>query len=160
MTGFPMLTISWQTFASDILHLGVAFLLALPIGWNRERAERTAGVRTFPIVALAACGFVMIGSAIPGSTAESYSRILQGLIVGIGFVGGGAILRDKGGVTGTATAASIWNIGVVGAAVGLSQYHIAVILAAINLVTLKFLTPIKHQIDPEPGDAGDRPMGK
>ncbi len=160
MTGFPMLAVTWQTFASDILRLGLAFLLALPIGWNRERAERTAGVRTFPIVALAACGFVMIGTAIPGSTAESYSRILQGLIVGIGFVGGGAILRDKGGVTGTATAASIWNIGIVGAAVGLSQYHIAVILAAINLVTLKFLTPIKHQIDPPPEDPGDRLTGK
>ncbi len=164
MNAFPMLATTWQTFASDILHLGVAYALALPIGWNRERAERTAGVRTFPIVALAACGFVMIGTAIPGSSAESYSRILQGLIVGIGFIGGGAILRDKGGVTGTATAASIWNIGIVGAAVGLDQYVVAVILALINFVTLKFLTPIKHEINPvaasRPLDGDDQPVGK
>ena len=56
-------------------------------------------------------------------------------------IGGGAILRDKGGVTGTATAASVWNIGIVGAAVGMGGYHIAVALSLVNFLTLRFLKP-------------------
>ena len=89
----------------------------------------------------------MLGLEIPNTTPDTYSRLLQGLITGIGFVGAGAILRDREGVTGTATAASIWNIGIVGAAVGLKLYHIAVVLTAINLLTLLVLTPLKRRLD-------------
>jgi putative Mg2+ transporter-C (MgtC) family protein len=88
----------------------------------------------------------MLGN-VTGSSADSYSRILQGLITGIGFIGGGAILKDKEGVTGTATAASIWNIGIVGAAVGLQLYHIAIVMTAINLLTLGILTRVKQQME-------------
>jgi putative Mg2+ transporter-C (MgtC) family protein len=147
MDSLSMLAPSWQSVMSDSLRLGLAYVLALPVGWNRELEGHRAGLRTFPIVSVAACGFIMLGTAMPGSTPDTYSRILQGLITGIGFIGGGAILRDKEGVTGTATAASIWNIGIVGAAVGLSLYHIAVVLMAINLLTLKVLTPLKHRLD-------------
>jgi putative Mg2+ transporter-C (MgtC) family protein len=145
MSGFTM--VSWQTALYDLLRIAFAYVLALPIGWDREQAERSAGVRTFPIVSIAACGFMMIATSIPNASADSYSRVLQGLIVGIGFVGGGAILRDKEKAHGVATAASIWNIGIVGAAVGLGLYHIAAILTLINWLTLKFLTPIKRQLD-------------
>ena len=137
----------WIALGSDVLQLGLAYALALPIGWNREQEGRSAGLRTFPIVSVAACGFAMIGTGLPGTTPDTYSRILQGLITGIGFIGGGAILRDKEGVTGTATAASIWNIGIVGAAVGLGLYQIALVLTVINLLTLEVLTPFKHRLD-------------
>ena len=140
-------TLSWDRLVADSFQLGVAYLLALPIGWNREREDHTAGLRTFPIVGVAACGFAMLGAEMQGTNADVSSRMLQGLIAGIGFVGAGAILRDKEGVTGTATAASIWNIGIVGAAVGLGMYHIAIILTAINLLTLKVLTPLKRRLD-------------
>jgi putative Mg2+ transporter-C (MgtC) family protein len=137
----------WESVGLDVLNLAVAYILALPIGWNREREDRSAGLRTFPIVAVAACGFAMVGNNLPGASQDSASRVLQGVITGIGFIGGGAILRDRGAVTGTATAASIWNIGTVGTAVGFGLYHIAVVLSAINLLTLKALTPLKQQID-------------
>ncbi len=133
----------------DLLHLGVAYALALPIGWDRERAAHTAGIRTFPIVAMASCGLAMVGANLPGATPDSYSRILQGLVTGIGFVGGGAILKDKGGTSGTATAASIWCIGIAGAAVGLGIYHVAVALALLNFVTLKLLAPLKAELAKE-----------
>jgi len=140
--------VSWQTMLSDSARIAVAYLLALPIGWNREK-EHTAGIRTFPIVSIAACGFVMLGSAATVYTPDSYSRLLQGLITGIGFIGGGAILKDKDkeSVMGTATAASIWNIAIVGASVGLGLYHIAVVLTIINILTLRLLTPVKHEMD-------------
>lgn len=142
--------LTWQTTGSDLLHITAAYLLALPIGWDREKEERSAGLRTFPIVAVAACGFTMLGASISGATPDSHSRVLQGLITGIGFIGGGAILREKGGVTGMATAASVWNVGIAGAAVGLGLYHIAVMLALINYLTLRLLTPLKHHLDVKP----------
>jgi putative Mg2+ transporter-C (MgtC) family protein len=151
MTGvLSIVTPTWQSAFSQLLQLGIAYLLALPIGWNREREDRSAGLRTFPIVAVAACGFAILGTSTPGATSDTYSRILQGLITGIGFIGGGVILHDKGTATGMATAASIWSIGIVGAAVGFGQYHIAVGLTLLDLMTFKLLTPLKRQLDAPP----------
>lgn len=137
---------------SDVVHLGVAYILALPIGWNREHEARSAGIRTFPIVATACCGLTMIATSIQGSTPDTYSRILQGLVTGIGFIGGGAIIKDKGGVSGTATAASVWMIGIVGAAVGMGLYHIGIALALLNYLTLRVLSPFKKEVPKPDGD--------
>lgn len=130
---------------SDLLKIGAAYLMALPIGWDREREAHTAGIRTFPIVALATCGATIAAQSMP----NTLPNVLQGILTGIGFVGGGAILRDKLGVTGTATAASVWNMGIVGAACGLGQYHVAGVLAAVNFLTLKALAPVKRVVDRE-----------
>ena len=140
-------TFSLETLSSDLVKLALAYVLALPIGLNREREHRGAGVRTFPIMAIGCCGLVMVGLAVTGESLDSRSRILQGLVTGIGFVGGGAILREKGSISGTATAASVWNIGIIGAAVGFGIYHVAVILAIVNFLTLKYLLPLKREID-------------
>src|SRR3712207_971270 len=91
--------------AADVGRLLFAYLLAIPIGWNREREARSAGIRTFPIVAIASCDLGLVGLHITGADDDAYSRILQGLITGVGFVGGGAILKERGTVSGTATAA-------------------------------------------------------
>ena len=147
MNRFAMLPLTWPSVLSDTLHLGLANLLALPIGWNREREQRSAGLRTFPIVAVAACGFTMLGTSMPGATNDSYSRILQGLITGIGFVGGGAIVRDGINVHGTATAASIWAAGAIGAAVALGRIEIAIVLAVMDVFTMWALVPIKQRLD-------------
>ena len=136
----------------DLFRLALAYTLAIPIGWNRERKARGAGIRTFPIVAIASCGLALVGVNISGAGPEAYSRILQGLITGIGFIGGGAILKDRGTVSGTATAASVWNIGIVGAAVGFGTYHVAVLLSLVNWLTLKYLTSLKSEADPDLAD--------
>lgn len=128
---------------SHLVHLSIAYAMALPIGWNREREAHAAGIRTFPIVAVASCGLVMMGAALPGVTADSQSRLVQGLVTGIGFVGAGAILKDRGKVSGTATAASVWNIGIVGAAVGFGNYDIAFVLVLFNFITLRVLLRAK-----------------
>ena len=77
------------------------------------------------------------------------SRILQGLVTGIGFVGGGAIMRAKHSVSGTATAASVWNVGIIGAAAGFGYHHIAIVLSFVNFLTLQYLTPLKREIHGE-----------
>ena len=129
-----------------LVALAVAYLLALPIGWNREREERSAGLRTFPLVSMAACGFVMIAIEVLGVTSEQHSRILEGLITGIGFVGGGAILKQGDRARGTATAASLWATGAMGAAVGYGQLDIAVILSLATVFTLVVLTPLRKVV--------------
>jgi putative Mg2+ transporter-C (MgtC) family protein len=76
---------------------------------------------------------------------------LQGLITGIGFVGGGAILKEGATVRGTATAASVWNAGVIGASVAMSHYEIAILLSLLNLFTLRALLPLKQWLDRDKG---------
>jgi putative Mg2+ transporter-C (MgtC) family protein len=136
---------------SHLVMLVVAYVLALPIGWNREKEERSAGVRTFPLVAMAACGFVMIAVEVLGPTSEQHSRILEGLMTGIGFIGGGAILKQGDRATGTATAASLWATGAIGAAVGYGQLDIAVILSLVTFLTLALMAPLR-KVAQERGD--------
>jgi putative Mg2+ transporter-C (MgtC) family protein len=136
----------WPEISKHCAQVAVAFALALPLGWEREKDDRSAGVRTFPLVAVASCGYVLVAESVFGAAGPDHSRVLQGLITGIGFIGGGAILKGAGSVHGTATAASIWNTGAVGAAVAYGAYEIAVILSVINLLILRFLTPIRKQI--------------
>ena len=135
---------SWDSeqALAHLIALAVAYVLALPIGWNREREERSAGLRTFPLVAMAACGFVMIAIEVLGPDSPQHSRILEGLMTGIGFVGGGAILKQGDRARGTATAASLWATGAIGAAVGYGQLDIAVILSLVTVLTLVLMTPL------------------
>lgn len=128
-----------------LAQIGITYLLTALIGWEREREAHSAGLRTFPLVGIASCGYLMILGDQP--TSADQSRVLQGLITGIGFVGGGAILKEGTTVRGTATAASVWNAGVIGASVAMNHYGIAVVLALLNLFTLRALLPIKHRLE-------------
>lgn len=126
-----------------LLALAIAYLLALPIGWNREREERSAGLRTFPLVAVATCGFVQATEHIATDSPEALARIIEGLITGVGFIGGGAILRHGTSVQGTATAAALWITGAIGVAVGVGAIDVAIMLAAFTWATLFMLSPLK-----------------
>ena len=139
---------SWDSeqALAHLIALAVAYVLALPIGWNREREERSAGLRTFPLVAMAACGFVMIATEVLGADSQQHSRILEGLMTGMGFVGGGAILKQGDRAKGTATAASLWATGAIGAAVGYGQLDIAVILSLVTVLTLVLMAPLRKVV--------------
>ena len=148
---------TWNTDAAlaHLVALAVAYVLALPIGWNREREERSAGLRTFPLVAMAACGFVMIATEVLGADSQQHSRILEGLMTGMGFVGGGAILKQGDRARGTATAASLWATGAMGAAVGYGQLDIAVILSLVMVLTLSLMSPIVKAVQEKSDSAGE-----
>lgn len=128
-----------------LIALTVAYVLALPIGWNREKAERSAGLRTFPLVALATCGIVQATEHILEGHPEGTARIIEGLMTGMGFIGGGAILKTDDSVRGTATAASLWATGATGAAVGLGAYDVAVMISLFTFLTLWLLAPFKQE---------------
>lgn len=137
--------IEWLQFVFKML---VAFVLALPIGWNRERHTRIMGLRTFPLVALGSTAYVLISLAVLNQDLDAQARIIQGLITGIGFVGGGAILKDPAGsVQGTATAVSVWSTGALGIAVAYGRFDIAVIVSLVNYLTLRFMTVVKQTVN-------------
>lgn len=130
-----------------LVTLAASVVLSLPIAWNRERATRQMGLRTFPLVALASTGFVLMGEAAMPGNMEAQARVLQGLITGVGFLGGGAILKQGLSVVGTATAASIWNTAAMGAAVAHGAYEIAIVLSLVNAAVLWGLTLVKRELD-------------
>ena len=112
-TSVPLFTglspADWADVPDHLVRLLAAWLLALPVAWDREKSERSAGLRTFPLVAIATCGFVIATEKMMAGSGDAHSRMLQGVIMGIGFIGSGAILKMHGMVHGTATAASIWR---------------------------------------------------
>lgn len=138
--------ISLSEILSHLMKMAIAFALALPIGWDRESRARSAGLRTFPLVAVAACGYMLVGLYVLKHD-SAQARIMFGIITGIGFIGGGAILKDRGTVSGTATAASIWNTGAIGVAVAWQRYEIAIVLALLNFLTLRFTRVLKSHIE-------------
>ncbi|HET7709713.1 MAG TPA: MgtC/SapB family protein [Sphingomicrobium sp.] len=126
-----------------LVALLIAYLLAFPIGWNREHEERSAGLRTFPLVAVATCGFIQAAESLTVDSPEAMARIVEGLITGMGFIGGGAILRREDSVKGTATAASLWITGAIGVAVGLGTLDVAILLSLATVITLWLLPALK-----------------
>src|SRR5215471_13966019 len=125
----------WAQELHDAAKLGVAYVLALPVGWYREKEAHSVGLRTFPVVAMASCGYVLLGRSWDHPSLDAEARIIQGVVAGIGFVGAGAILKSENHVHGTAAAASIWNTAAIGAAVALNHYGVGVMLSGLNLLT-------------------------
>lgn len=141
----PSFDIDWNHTWFNLSHLCIAYALALPVAFNREAESRSAGLRTFPLVAMAACGYTLVGFSILDTTGAE-ARVLQGIITGIGFIGGGAILKSSGNVSGTATAASIWTTGLIGIAVASDRYEIAMLLSLMMFLTFRFVTPLKSKV--------------
>lgn len=133
-----------------VLALIGAYMLAIPIGWDREREARSAGLRTFPLVAVASCGFIQASESFLVNSPDGLARVVEGIITGIGFIGGGAILKHGNSVHGTATAASIWATGAIGTAVGLGSYDVAIAVAVFTFLTLKLLPLFKRTSEAEP----------
>ncbi len=152
----PPIPFDWHVFVAALAKITFAYALAIPTGWWREREGHAVGIRTFPIVAMASCGYMMAFNDVKGVDGQTMnSHILQGLVAGIGFVGGGAIVRDGTNVRGTATAASIWNTGAIGAAVAMGHNEIAVILAVLNIFTLEAFMKVKKRLDTEAVERAD-----
>ncbi len=131
----------------NLSRLVFAFILALPVAWDRERAERTLGLRTFPLVAMASCGYLLLAQQVAAGDDGAQARFFQGLITGVGFLGGGAIVKQGLDVHGTATAASIWTTAAVGAAVAYGFFEIALLLSLANFAVLFWLSPVKESIE-------------
>ena len=130
------------------LRLGLAMLLGAAVGLNREISLKPAGLRTHALVSLGAALLAHIGLSLgqPSGDGASAARIIQGLVAGIGFLGGGVILHraDKGMVHGLTTAASIWVVAATGVAVGTGLWRAAVITIVLTLMILTVGRTMDH----------------
>ena len=120
-----------------VLRLLVAGLMGALIGYDRERISSPAGLRTHILVSMGAALFVIVPVQ-AGFSADDISRVVQGLVAGIGFLGAGAILKQDSSmiVRGLTTAASIWLTAAIGIAAGLGQLATAIIATVFGLIVL------------------------
>ena len=135
-----------------LLRLGAAAILSGLLGLDREIKNKPLGLRTNILVALGACSFglvtlelVELFRADPklGQVVDP-SRVVQGIVEGIGFLGTGAIIHSRGRVQGTTTGAAIWVVGAIGIACGFGFYLHAAAVAAIAFIVLTMLGAIER----------------
>jgi len=131
------------------VRLGAALILGSAIGLNRDLHGKPAGVRTHALVSLAAAVAVMVSLGLPGESksmdSNAISRVLQGILTGIGFLGAGVILRNPTGhVTGLTTAATVWLCAVLGVTCGLGYWSVLVIAAGLSVLVLALGGPIEY----------------
>jgi putative Mg2+ transporter-C (MgtC) family protein len=130
----------------------VATLIGSALGINRDLRNKPAGLRTHALVALGSALIVLTSIALAhaGDPPDNGSvlRVVQGVITGIGFLGGGVILRDRESqsVTGLTTAATIWVSACLGIACGAGQWQMALLAVTITLVVLIFGGPVEQAV--------------
>ncbi|MGZ8456732.1 MAG: MgtC/SapB family protein [Gemmatirosa sp.] len=115
----------------------------------------------FALVAAASRAFVLLGRSFIGDAGEghgeAHARIIEGLMTGVGFIGGGAILKSRQRVHGTATAAGIWMTGALGAAAGHGRWELAIVASLLTLGTLRWLTVVERRHIRRDYERGARP---
>lgn len=131
--------------------LVLATLLGGMLGWDRERRDKPAGLRTHMLVSLGSASFVALAFDLKtetGGQAIDPTRVLQGLVGGLGFLGAGTIIQGRGHVSGLTTAASVWVVGAVGAAAGLGAYVLSIATALLALPVLSLLGAVEVSVNP------------
>jgi putative Mg2+ transporter-C (MgtC) family protein len=133
---------SWHIFSNPeqemIIRLVIAAFLGAVIGYERAQAKKPAGIRTHLLVCMGAALFTVISIWGFAGNADP-SRIAAGVVVGVGFLGAGTILRQERGVAGLTTAATIWAVAAVGVAIGAGLYAVGAVAAVIVPLALRFL---------------------
>ena len=122
-------------FATELLYFARLLLAAILgglIGWERERCNSDAGIRTYMATSMGACAFSLISLHAGGDT----TRIAAQVVSGIGFIGAGVIFRERAGVAGLTTAATLWATAAVGMASAFGMYLLAVLSSLLLLGTL------------------------
>jgi putative Mg2+ transporter-C (MgtC) family protein len=134
--------------AGFTIRLLIAMLLGAVIGLQRERTGKPAGLRTHVLVSLGAALFVLAPLE-SGMDNDAVSRVIQGLVTGIGFLGAGAILKlqEKREVEGLTTAAGIWMTAAIGLAVGLGRLGLAIMTTILTWITLSLLGQMEQRMN-------------
>ncbi|AZE94859.1 Mg(2+)-transport-ATPase-associated protein MgtC [Pseudomonas orientalis] len=154
---------AWQTLQAEFADIGdarqltqitvrllMAALLGGILGFERESKGKAAGVRTHMLVALGAALFVMVPQ-MSGNQADAMSRVVQGVIAGIGFLGAGTIIKgkdeDAGHVKGLTTAAGLWMTAAIGVSAGLGRESTAVLSTLLALAVFSVMPKIVKRFE-------------
>ena len=139
--------------ASMGAHLLAALILGILVGYERTYKGRAAGMRVFGLVCMAAAALtVFVGFArlwyggSPAAVSVDPTRVVQGIVSGIGFLCAGVIMKDGFTISGLTTAASIWSVAAIGVLVGVGFYGVAVLLAVFCMLSMSLLRDVEAKL--------------
>ena len=142
-----------QDFLRDVVPLLISTLLGTMVGWERQMGRKPAGLRTHTLVCLGSTLFVLLTrhsiDAFGGGHNVDPTRIIHGIVTGVGFLGAGTIMRQEGFVHGLTTAASVWMVAAIGTAVGVHAYALAGIGTALALIVLEGFRWVERFLSPD-----------
>jgi putative Mg2+ transporter-C (MgtC) family protein len=139
----PLILTEWPEI-DMVIRLIVSAMAGGLIGWERERREKPAGFRTHILVAMGSTLFTIFSVYAFGGNYDP-SRVAAGIVLGVGFLGAGTIIRGNGGrVVGLTTAASVWVVAAIGMAVGTGFYLLGIIASVLVFLVLLLLTKVEN----------------
>ena len=152
ITGLP----DQKQFVQVLIRLIAATLLGAIIGIQREKVGKPAGLRTHILVTLGTTVFVLACSK-SGMSSEGLSRVIQGIITGIGFIGAGSILKlnEERNIQGLTTAAGVWMTAAIGVAVGLGALGLAILATLLTLTILGLAGRLEFRINKDRNPTDD-----
>jgi putative Mg2+ transporter-C (MgtC) family protein len=141
----------------DLIAMLVSTVLGTIVGWERQVGRKPAGLRTHTLVCMGSTLFVLLtvhaASDFGGGNVDP-TRIIHGVVTGVGFLGAGSIMRQEGFVLGLTTAASIWMVAAIGVAVGVHAWGLAITGTILALVVLEGYRWIERWLAPEGEGSG------
>jgi putative Mg2+ transporter-C (MgtC) family protein len=157
MDSFPLDMDSPLTIVDAALRLSLASVLGAAVGWEREVQRKAAGLRTHMMVAMGSAVFTLtalemmqLSASETGGPGDA-TRVVQGIVGGIGFLGAGQIIQSRGAVEGVTTAAGIWVVGAVGVACGGGAYLLAVLAVLFSLFILRGVAFVEARLTNDEG---------
>jgi putative Mg2+ transporter-C (MgtC) family protein len=136
-----------MVWPEDLYSIVLAVVFGAMIGMEREFHGKAAGLRTNILICLGAAVFTIISRQMATGAEGSVTRIAAQIVTGVGFLGAGAIIQDRGGVHGLTTAATIWLVASIGMACGARFYQLALITTLLAIVVLIGLAKIARPLD-------------
>ncbi|MDE5843652.1 MAG: MgtC/SapB family protein [Muribaculaceae bacterium] len=145
---YSQLTALDVNLSNSLFRMLLSMVLGVVIGAERKRKGQIAGIRTFSLITMGACLAMLLSIYVPqeymGLKNGDPGRIAAQVITGIGFLGGGAIIRAKGNVKGLTTAAGIWISAIIGMSVGIGMYVVAIGSTMLILIVLVMFDWYEH----------------
>ena len=129
-------------FWTEFARIFIAAILGASIGLERELHHKSAGFRTNILICIGAAVFTIISKQMVVETNDSLTRIAAQIVSGVGFLGAGAIIQDRGGIHGLTTAATIWLDSSIGMACGAGLYSLAILTTVIAIFVLLILVKL------------------
>ena len=129
----PAIDFHWQMLVQMVLAVGLGTM----VGYEREHEGKPAGMRTHGMVSLGAALFTLVSIHGFGGTSDP-ARLAAQIVSGVGFLGAGAILHDRGSIRGLTTAASLWVTAAIGTTIGAGMYVLSIETAVLVFLLLRF----------------------
>ncbi len=142
---------------ADILSILLAIVCGAAIGLERELKHKPAGLRTNVLICLGAALFTIISSKMAGDKATAITRIAAQIVTGVGFLGAGAVIQDRGGIHGLTTAATIWLVASIGMACGAGFYYLAIVTTVLAIIVLLGLAQVDKRLRPNQDEHKAKP---